>query len=419
MRSVQSAMIVLLLGFLVMPTVAQMNQGQMQPDATVQPGPQLRPGLPFSADVFVNGRFALRVPASAGGLSPMQRARRIADRLNQSFAEGASWQDARVARANGEWSVMLNNRIIATADVNSARAYRVSTGQLAARWARQSVVAMGGQPQLIAQQIMPAEVAVAGEQQEIGEPPTTPPGGPGALTWAATPTKTVPLLDAATGNEIGAVTIAGQRSSLNVADAVVMYTEPADSGTGYIMVPITGTSTTGTLTRANGVGIVGIPASLVQMDRIVTGADIPELTRERLTAVGNTIGNRLRDANLAVAAGTTVVPLYSTDTDEVVGAAYVVGNASQIGRVRTVLVTMDDDVATFRSVAVTPPFTGTPDTLGNVVVSGVVVWTEATPATPGTASPGIDEESMEEESLETNPNAPQTSTAPGTPGSNF
>ena len=394
---------------------AQMDQDQqMASSATVQPGPQLRPGLPFSADVFVNGRFAMRIPAYAGGLSPMRRAEIIANRLNQAFAEGASWQDMRIAQVEGLWTVSMNGRLIATADINSARAYGTSTGQLASRWARQSVVAIGGQPQMIAQQLDPVQVAVAGEQQEIGAPPSPP--MPAAPAWATTPTRSVPLLDAETGSRIGTVMVAGPAGMLNAANAVVLYTTDADGGTAYLMVPITGTSTTGTITRANGVGVVSIPSSLIP-EGIMAGAQLPQFDEERLTGLENTITDELRDRNVATGASAAVVPLYSRDMNQVIGTAHIIGNAAQVGRAQAVVESSADNMLQFQAVADAPPVTGAGQALNNVVLSGIVLWRSETPAEPEATTPDAGEsQDMQDGGMQ---EEPETTTEPGTPGSNF
>ena len=353
MRVVYFALIIGLL-FGMAAAVAQQN------NATVQAGPSIRAGYGPSADVFVNGLFAIRIPASAGGMSPMQRAQAVADRLNRAFANGMTWQDMRVGQFQGLWGVGIGTQLIATADANSARAYRLSPGQLASRWARQTVIAMGGQPQMIAAQLQPVPSMVAGARAEI-----TP-------TWVTTPAKTVPLLDAATGNEIGSVMVAGTRAQLNMVNAVIEYQSTSDGATVWTFVPVTSTSVTSP-TRVQGVGLTSIPSNLIPMTGWMMGNDVTNAITNSGTKWNAAISSNLIQNKLELQGNTKIVPVYSMDSNQIIGAAQIVGSMQGVGQTSSVMASTSDNMWKLTPTASKMPSTGTPTGLTDVLVSSMIM----------------------------------------------
>jgi len=343
--------------------IAAICRAQMSdtPRVTVQPGPVVRAGYPQSADIFVDGRFAMRIPASAGGLSPMQRAQIISNRLNEAFDAGMSWENTRVSQVNGLWTVTIDSMLIATADLNSARAFGMQTGELASQWGRQTVVAMGGQPRMIASQLQPVTEAVAGAVQEIG------------VEWMTSPTKTVPLLNMPTGGQMGNAMIAGTTANLNRANAVVMHESTSDSTVVRTFIPITGTSTTGTLRRAAGVGIVGLPADIVPRTGIQTGPEMESMVNRLASEWNNSINARLSQQNLRLAGRTKVVPLcWLDDNPTIIGAAHVVGTTRGLEQSQMVVMTISDGMARFSTISSTDPSQASTTALNNVVVSALI-----------------------------------------------
>lgn len=382
--------------------IAQMDQ-QMQNRATVEPGPVVRTGLPASADVFVDGRFALRIPASAGGLTPMQRAQTIANRLNAAFDQGMSWEDMRVAQVRGLWTVSIDGNIIATADVNSARAFGTTTASLANRWARQTVVALGGQPQMIAQQLQPIPGAVAGAVEELG-----------AVNWMVTPVRSVPLLNAATGDQMGMITVAGAQNRLNQVNAVAAYQYMSDGAVVWTFVPISGTSVTDDLQRVMGVGVVQISADMLPMANLMTGNEVMQM----VTTMGNQwntmITSRLAQNDLQLQGSAKIVPLYSLTMNQVVGAAQVVGDASAVAQTQAVALSTVDGNFAFNATTMAPAqITGQPSTQNNVVVSSLILFPQAgqapvttTPTTPPAEMPPSVETPEETSEGEMSPPSP-------------
>ena len=366
--------------------MAGMAVAQTSFTATVQQGPVLMQGASASADVFVNGRLAIRVTAPAFGMSAMERANDIRDRLNAAFSAGASWNDTRVSQVNNEWTVTLNDNVIATATTTDARVMRMSTGALATKWARQTVVALGGQPSMIASQLIPAPSAVAGSTQQLGAQPS--------MMWSTAPTKIVPLLNGSTGNVRGSVTIGGPQSRLDMVNSVVFYQSTTPEGTLVTtFVPITSGTVQPTMTRVRMVGLVSIPAGMVDMSNIVTGDKTMSMVSSNGNRWNSSINTYLSGANLGVGSPTKVVPLYSTDMNKIVGGVQVVGNASDLATAQAVLVNTSGDMLMFNATtaACAVPLSGPPPTLKGVLISSIITLPiSASPVAPGTSDGGAE-----------------------------
>jgi len=341
--------------------------GQMSsqsPRASVQIGPVVRPGLPQSGDVFIGQEFAFRIASPAGGLSPMQRGQIVADRLNQAFDQGASWEDLRVSQVGGLWAVTIDSTLIATADVESARAMKLSTGTLASRWARQTVVALGGQPQLIAMQLEPVPARVAGAREEI------------AVIWATSPTKSVPLLNATDGAQMGTVIVAGAQEMLDRVNAVVVYETASQDAVVRAFVPITGTTVTDQPTRVLGVGLVSISAAALPMTGFQMGAEVSQMITDMGTRWNSFVNSWYVGRNWQLGAATKVVPVYWMDQQGIIGAAQVVGPQRGINQAQGVVVTSVDNMSQLRATAAQFPPTDQPSALTDVVVSALLMVPE-------------------------------------------
>ena len=387
MRAVYFALIIGML-FAAAAAVAQQN------NATVQAGPSIRAGYGPSADVFVNGLFAIRIPASAGGMSPMQRAQIVADRLNQAFNAGLSWESLRVSQFEGIWGVGIDSQLIATADANSARAYRTTPGQLASRWARQTVIAMGGNPQMIASQLQPIPSMVAGARAEI-----TP-------TWTTANTKTVPLLDSESGNEIGSVMVAGTTSQLNKVNSVIAYHSTSEGAEVWTFVPVTSTSVTSP-TRVQGVGLTSIPSNLIPMTGWQMGNDVMQMINQSGTKWNAYVSSNLIQNKLELQGNTKIVPVYSMDSNQIIGAAQVVGSLQGIGETSSVVASPSGSMWKLVATSAQVPPTGTPTGLTDVVVSSLImVETTAPEMTTPPSPPEPGETPPMPESDETTPPSP-------------
>lgn len=347
------------------------NDPNTQMKATVQPGPVMRTGVPASADVFVGSRLAIRVAAPAGGMTPLQRAQIIANRLNSAFTEGFTWQDTRVSQVGRNWTMGIGGRMIATADTRSARLMGVSPARLASNWGSNTVVALGGMPSMIASQLTPVTTAVAGSREEL------------AVSWASTPTKDVPVLNASTGENLGTVMIGGPSRSIGAVNSVVLYEVTQGNMVVRTYVPIPGT-TTDKIARVPGVGIVGISVGMLPMSDLKMGSDTEAMVTKDASQWNGMINSTLSQNNVALRANSKVVPLYSTDQKQVIGAVQIVGSTQQITGTQRVDTTSSDTMLRFMAM-------GGPDnttTMGQVVVSALIYMpTTGSPTTPTMVPP--------------------------------
>ncbi|MHB0913536.1 MAG: hypothetical protein ACYC2Y_08840 [Armatimonadota bacterium] len=360
-----TALILLLAGasFAQMDTSQDMGTQGMdmsQVRATVQPGPVVRAGFPASADVFVGQRLVMRIPACAAGLSPMGRAQVIADRLNAAFDSGSSWTNTRVVEANGLWTVQIGDQLIATADPYSAQAFGISTGQLANRWANQTVLAMGGQPQQIFAQLQPVRQQVAGAQQQIGTAPTT----------GATGTRTVSLYNAGTGSGMGTATVSGPQSSLGTTGGVAVRQYTTEGATVYSFVPTTTGFACPQATRVTGIGVVTVPSSAFSTTGLRTGEQIEPMVSDA-ERWNTAINSQLTSANMAVGANTKVVPLYMDNTR--IGAAQVTGTAQDLASTQAVMMSTEGDMYRFTASSSTTAMSP----VSNVALSSVILFPES------------------------------------------
>jgi len=395
---------------------SQMSPAMSQPNqnlhATVQLGPIVRRGLPPAADVYIGSKFAMRIAAPAGGLSPMHRARIIAYRLNQAFAAGYTWQDERVVQMpNRMWSVTIGGRLIVTADRRTARAFGVSRVGLASRWARQSIVAMGGHPSMVA--LAPVTYRVAGSQQEYGRP-----------GWSNTQSKSVPLMDSASGTQIGNIMVAGRPAALSSVGIVVLYSVTNPNGsTVRVFVPISGTSVSGNITRVNGVGVIGVTSdiapTLMPTSGMPSGTNISQMVSQMGGRWNSMINSRLAQQNVPLRGASKVVPLYSMDASQVIGAAQIVGNSRSVYAANEVVASTSGSQLNFITTSAQPTSTMTsqPAALNGVVISALISPSGSTTPAPTAAPSGTTPQSAPQPNVAPAPApaAPQSEVAPPAP----
>ncbi len=336
-------------------------QAQEEPlTAKAAKGPVLAARTP-SGDVYIRGRWAFRIPASAGGFSPLRRAQLAADRLNRAFAAGHTWRDARVSQVGALWVVTMDSRLIVTADARSARVFGTSTGRLAKRWAGRTVVALGGAPRLIAQQLEPIPARVAGAREEL-------------VTWSVSPTKTVPLLNVAARATIGTITVGGPRAQLNNVRSAALFEYAEGNATVRAFVPIPTTTVTDRLTRAAGVGLVALPSvTMPVMPGIMRGEKVAQEITKMGSRWDEMINSRLKGWDVPLRASTKVVPLYSMGERSFIGAAQIVGRAPGVNQAKTVVARASNGMMQFRASAAVRP-TGESTMLNDVVISSLIYF---------------------------------------------
>jgi len=95
-------------------------------------------------DVLAQGQPVLHLRNPAGGLTPRDRARLVAGRLNHARENGLTWRALRVASRNGETVVLAGTVLLVTADRAEAQSNRTSPYELARMWRDRLASALGG-----------------------------------------------------------------------------------------------------------------------------------------------------------------------------------------------------------------------------------------------------------------------------------
>ncbi len=87
-------------------------------------------------DVIVGDDVVLRIRFAAGGYTIQERVDGVTYRINLCLgAKPFDPASVRVTQQNGEWVVMIGNRMIITADEETARFNHSTTKELATTWA--------------------------------------------------------------------------------------------------------------------------------------------------------------------------------------------------------------------------------------------------------------------------------------------
>jgi len=92
-----------------------------------------------AGEVLLDSRPVLRIRVAAGGISAVERAAVVANRLRRFLEEGLKPEDLTVSRLGTDAAIMWRSRLLVTADANHARLNSTSPRALASQW-RQSLV---------------------------------------------------------------------------------------------------------------------------------------------------------------------------------------------------------------------------------------------------------------------------------------
>lgn len=85
-------------------------------------------------EVLIDGRPVLRIRAAAGGISAVQRAAVVANRLQQFLDAGLKPEELTVSRSGTDATIVWRGRLVVTADAHHARLNRISARALASQW---------------------------------------------------------------------------------------------------------------------------------------------------------------------------------------------------------------------------------------------------------------------------------------------
>jgi hypothetical protein len=98
------------------------------------------------AEVDLLGQVVVRIGASFGGLTPLGRARTVADRLTDLVTRGTQPRMVHITRVNGTWAVVAGDQVVVTVDDGTAVARSAKPKDLAFVWANNIRAALGETP---------------------------------------------------------------------------------------------------------------------------------------------------------------------------------------------------------------------------------------------------------------------------------
>lgn len=209
-------------------------------------------------EVLVNGQIVIRMRTSAGGMSPADRARIIADRIRAWVSGPYSPYDLAVRRgAYGAAELRAHGDLIVTVNPQEAEALGSSSMGLAQAWRDNVMMALG-----VAAADLPATGVSGGSTGATGATGAT--GGSSAGgTWTPREPyddKVVPIISVLEGVRIGAARVNGPRSKIDQVNAVAqLETHFQDFLEIDIYVPITTNKPgPGGLDRVQEVGVTGL-----------------------------------------------------------------------------------------------------------------------------------------------------------------
>lgn len=185
-------------------------------------------------EVLVGDNVVLRIHQSAGGLTPVQRAGVVANRLSTSLAQGNTINNVQVGQLNGQAVLMMGNDLLITADRGEANLNNSTPVGLAVAWQRnlQTAFNPGG-----------VTTTVAGSQESWP-------------AWTNPTTKIVPIIELGTQASLGFAQITGPSERVSQVKAVLQLSAVFEK-TARIFAFVPSSELTG-LNRVQGVAVTAL-----------------------------------------------------------------------------------------------------------------------------------------------------------------
>ncbi len=197
--------------------------------------------------VYLNDKLLFTIQTTAGGLTGYERAMIVAKRLNDAFAAGTTPEEFTASVVQGINAVVWRDKVLITVDDAQARKLGKERAQVAEEWAAAIRTAMR---QILG---LPEPAAETGQQAAGGAEPTE---------WRPPEpydNKDVPIVTVGEGKQIGIARVKGPRSKVRLVQAVAaIETHYKKVLEIEIYVPISTKVPGRTLSRIQGVGVVGI-----------------------------------------------------------------------------------------------------------------------------------------------------------------
>lgn len=192
-----------------------------------------------AGEVLVNGRVALRIRGAAGGLTPVQRADRVARRLEELSSENKLRAEQLQIRAVPSGAALYaGNELIVTADRSQAAMNGVTPTRLADTWRDNLSTALTGRVVAYRQDAV-REVALESEPELSN--------------------KLVPILTVGSSGSIGVAQVTGPEEYVRQVKAVAqLATDYKDRARIRMLVPIHTENIVENLKRVPQVAVTGI-----------------------------------------------------------------------------------------------------------------------------------------------------------------
>jgi hypothetical protein len=191
------------------------------------------------AVLMIDGNEVLQLTATVGGLSPLERATIVAQRVNSAIAKGVSPREVKAREDKGVWKVVAADEVLITIDAEEARRAGLTPSAQAARWADSLAAALE------------KHYAKSGEV----------PGNPAAASKPEEPNedKWVPIVSVLEGLKVGVARVTGPRSKVHLVQAVAqLETHFKDIAEIDVYLPISTKSPGEKLAIVHGASVTGL-----------------------------------------------------------------------------------------------------------------------------------------------------------------
>lgn len=162
---------------------------------------EIQSGDSSVGEVLIGSSVVFRIRTFAGGLSPYERADKVAGRLDKMIANGVQAKDVKTGVVNGMDVVMVGDEMVVTADKAHADANGTTPVKLARQWAGNLQKALGGEVTS-----EPVEDPKPGQEAKPESVPTA--------------TKIVPIISVGSGLRIGGAQVTGPKEYIAQVKAV-------------------------------------------------------------------------------------------------------------------------------------------------------------------------------------------------------
>ncbi len=188
-------------------------------------------------EVLVGSSTVFRIRTAAGGLSPYERAQKVAGRLDDLIAKGVKASDIKTGVVKGMDVVLAGDEVVVTADRAHAEINGTTSAKLAQQWAGNVQKALGGEV-----------TATASTPATEPEPEPVP-----------TASKIVPIISVGSGLRIGGAQVTGPKEHIEQVKAVAQIEgDYKDAIRVRLLVPVSTENIVQNLSRVPQTSVTGL-----------------------------------------------------------------------------------------------------------------------------------------------------------------